>query len=185
MLIDSVRSRFCKELGCKILKDVRWGAGWGLFLGVFYAVIGGIIYLLQGSPEVGDFNLLTLTVLYLVAGASGGATAGLFRPTLKQRRAATLVGMLTMLPMAAGTIVLYKGPISTWGATEVLSVVVTAALLGGFGGYWIWKEFHDFDPRTYIGACEDPQPDGGKRGPSRAGKRADRKDKTRRKDSAP
>lgn len=133
-----------------VWKDLRWGTGWGLFIGVFYAIIGSAIYLFKDSPEVGYLNLPSLVALYLLAGVGGGAIVGLFRPLIKRRIGAILVGIVAMLPMGTGSIMLYKGPISGWGALEVISVIGGSILLGGVGGSKLWTDLHDFDPRAWM-----------------------------------
>lgn len=135
-----------------ISRDLRWGAGWGLFGGVVWGVFAAVVIILRdGIPESAPERVtpLTLLTLYPLGGIGAGLVVGLLRPFARERSGAMLVGMVAALPFAAGFMYLKSGSISGWGGAEWFAVIAGSMLLGAMGGYKLWDQ-HNFDPEAYV-----------------------------------
>ena len=128
------------------LANVVWGVRWGVFGAIVFMLIAiAVVYGLKGgfgnAPK--GITPLELFGLYPLGGICGGAIIGLFRPWLKTRKGAMLVGMVAALPFVIATNLLTRGPVAEWGALGLFATVGASALLGGMAGHILWNQLHD------------------------------------------
>lgn len=129
--------------------DLRWGARWGLFGGTVYLGFAAVVVALAGGLEGSRLEHVRLPVLlgaYPVLGVVAGLIVGLFRPALKTRRGAMLVGVVAGFPAGVGFLRLAKGPIPSWDGSVWFGAVAGAILLGCMGGYILWGQLHGYEP---------------------------------------
>lgn len=139
-------------------KDLRWGAGWGLFGGVIYMLFAAVVVVgIKGgmSDAPAGVTWLTLLGIYPVAGIAAGLITGLLRPWLKTRRKSMVVGMVAAFLPTMGFLRLAEGPIFDWGGAEWFGAIAGAILLGGMAAYIWWGQLHDFDPYGALGEEDD------------------------------
>lgn len=80
----------------RLRRDVPWGLGYGLFGATLLTAWVSFLALLNGSvhfPEL-DTTLGRVIAGYYLAGTVAGATVGVFRPALRARIGAFVVGWL-------------------------------------------------------------------------------------------
>jgi hypothetical protein len=143
-----------------VWKDIRWGAGWGLFGGFMYMGFAAVVvYGLKGGFETAPAGVTPLKLfgLYPFAGLTAGLVGGLLRPYTKSRRGAMAVGMVAAVPLTIGAVLLTEGPVSSWYAPEWFGVIGGAILLGGMGGYILWNQHHAFDPEAAFRRREEKE----------------------------
>jgi hypothetical protein len=128
------------------LANVAWGVGWGLFGATFFMLIAvAVVYGVKGGFENAPEGITPLKLfgLYPLGGMAAGAIVGLFRPHLKTRKGAMLVGMVAALPFAFAVNLLTRGPVAEWGALGLFATVGASALLGGMAGHILWNQLHE------------------------------------------
>lgn len=123
-------------------RDLKWGLGLGWRMAAIYGVAGLVVAMGAGAP---DNEVGWMLLGYGSAGLGGGFILGLFRPLARRSRLlAMLVGIVVAAPAAAivGVVLHAIGPGQYDVQPEVqdtvliVSVVLTAVLLGGFGGWF-------------------------------------------------
>lgn len=125
----------------RIRDDVRWGIGWGLEIAAVLsaiAVVGIIVRALvvggvRGVPLILSFTL----ALYLFAAIVSGTVVGLLRPLARHWIGSALIGFLAALPVCVGTYAALVG-LSQVSTPILILSAVTALLLGGGLGIWVW-----------------------------------------------
>lgn len=138
------------------LKDLGWGMGWGLFLGIVYLLMAGVVITLKGGvpdSKTEGVGLGAVLLMYPASGLVGGAMVGFLRPAIRSRFRATLVGMLALFPASAAFALIYAGVPANWRGHEWFAIVFTAAFIGGLGGYKFW-EWSKFDPLMHLRMVE-------------------------------
>ena len=88
-----------------VVRNVRWGIGWGLSLAVGFSILGfipALIRALTSSAALGGraVSFFVIIAIYVVSGVSAGAVVGLFRPILRNPFGAALAGVVAAVPVA-------------------------------------------------------------------------------------
>jgi hypothetical protein len=78
----------------KVLKNLRWGLGAGLFFACFFSAWVAVVYLFRGSApfEARSVTLLSTVARYFGGGLLAGAIVGLLRSLTRWRLGAMAVG---------------------------------------------------------------------------------------------
>lgn len=142
-------------------KDVRWGAGWGLFGGLVYLGFAAVVIVLKNAADASvseRINVPVLLSMYPILGVVAGCIMGLLRPLLKTRRGAMLVGIVAAFPTMVSFLWFVKGPFWAWGGVGWFSAFGSAILLGSMGGYILWGQLYHFDPEAFLRAHERHEP---------------------------
>src|SRR4051794_12003981 len=89
-----------------LLNDLGWGALWGLLFSGIYIVLLGALFLLQGPRMFRDYGTSfgEVALLYVIGGIGGGLIVGIFRPVLRWRWGAALIGALAAIPIGASVL---------------------------------------------------------------------------------
>lgn len=126
--------------------DLAWGIGWGLFGGVFFMCIAVVVVygLIGGFDDAPEGMTPWLSALYPSCGVLAGVVVGICRPYLRSRTGSMLAGSVAALPWSVALNGMANGPITSWGALEILGVVISAATWGAMAGYVLWRQLHDF-----------------------------------------
>jgi hypothetical protein len=119
-----------------LLRNLGWGASWGLAFATGIALLVGATALIGGSTVLGKYGLTAGSMLgmYFLAGLAGGLVVGLMRPLTASWLGAAVVGLCASIP-AAGIIgaFLYGYP-ADWQRHEIIGTALAAAAGGPLGG---------------------------------------------------
>ena len=129
-----------------IRQNVRWGWGWGVWMGTCYAVIGAVITLVRGPTAFRQFGLSPVfaIVLYLAEGLFAGLVVGLLRPLTRWAVGASLVGILAIAPFAFIAYAVLPG-----NSSRLLLPIVYSIMLGGGGGFAFWMSARPAEVREH------------------------------------
>jgi hypothetical protein len=118
-----------------VTDNVRWGAGLGLIFGAIYSVIALGIYATRGSRPfaTNGVSLLALIAAYFGGGLAAGVVIGLFRPLLRWRLGAMVVGFIGAIPVGAAFRTAENG-LARWTSDDVIVVAMFAGALGAPAG---------------------------------------------------
>jgi hypothetical protein len=124
-----------------VTKDVGWGLGWGLGFTLIYSLFVIGLYVLRGAEpfEEKGITLGATLAIYFVGGLAGGILLGLLRPLTRWRPGSALVGMVAVAPATLAFGLAAFGPMHAWDKDMVISLIITAVVLGGGGGYLYWE----------------------------------------------
>lgn len=136
----------------RVGRDLSWGAGWGLFAGMVFGIFAATAIALQDGlgTELEHVSVPVLLAMYPAIGVLGGLVVGFFRPAVKTRRGAMLVGILAAFPGEMALLSLFKGPVPAWDGFVWFGAVGGAIILGSMGGYIWWGQLHDADPGVHL-----------------------------------
>jgi MFS family permease len=126
----------------RVVRDVRWGIGWGLAFAVGFSLIALVSFAFGDPRQFAEMGLAPATTLgaYAFGGVVGGTLVGLLRPLTRWRAGAGLVGIVACLPLSLGFLVAMHGTPSQWTRTQVTAGLLTALLLGTACGTLWWEE---------------------------------------------
>jgi hypothetical protein len=146
----------------RTLENLWWGARWGGLLGSVFMVFAVVVLAakaLGGNPAGDQVNVALLLAAYPVTGVLAGLIVGLFRPALRHRRGAMLVGMVAALPVSVVFLRLFEGGFSGWGVPGWIAAIFGAAWIGGLGGYVWWGQMSGFalEPSARAAATVAPR----------------------------
>ena len=126
----------------RIVRDVRWGIGWGLAFAAAFSLIALASFALGDPRQFARMGVTPGTTVgaYAFGGAVGGTLVGLLRPLTRWRAGSGVVGVVACLPLSLGFLLAMRGPPSHWTTSNVGAGVVTALLLGTACGTLWWEE---------------------------------------------
>lgn len=126
-----------------MFENILWGARWGALFGIVFVVFVLALFLVLGgelqavtSEEIGEVLVVTFALSF-----SGGILAGILRPILKlgTTGAAVMGFIVAVILSAVVNIILYQ---SLWAKEDIISIFLTATLLGPTVGVVYYKMFH-------------------------------------------
>lgn len=126
----------------RLLGDLKWGVGWGVFTGVVLMTFAAGVLTLRGgigSSGARHITWSTLLALYPVGGALGGVVVGISRRRVQSRLSAMIVGPFVVLPFLTVVIWMVGGHPRSWGGPEIFAILGASAYLGALGGHHAWK----------------------------------------------
>ena len=112
--------------------NVIWGIRWGMVLAAVAAFFALLTYLTGGSSEFHTRNTTLLRVLggYVLAGVTGGALFGMFRPVVDHLWGAILAGIGVAFPIAFALTLMFGA--TDGGITgQDFGIMTFIALIGG------------------------------------------------------
>jgi hypothetical protein len=105
------------------------------------AILSGSTTLSVRGTRVGA---LTIIAVYLAGGGLGGAIVGVLLPLVRWRLGSVLVGIIAVLPLAAG--VTYSLAVASAPGMDWITMTIVAVVLGGILGpayremFWVGSE---------------------------------------------
>lgn len=126
----------------KLWINLRWGTGWGLFMGAGYCAIALVLYVLRGPGLFAKYGVTPTAAMltYLIGGISGGWIIGLLRPLAKWRLGAIFMGICVGIVVYGLATVSMFGPISHWDRDDWIMVTILGTFTGVIGGNWFWEK---------------------------------------------
>jgi hypothetical protein len=121
---------------------VRWGAGWGLYLGLGQCGLQLVAFAAGKRPTAALWALLPV---YLVGGVLTGGIVGVLRPWADSDLRAAVVGFVAMVPVTFALFLLIASPVD-FRAFSPWMELITAALLGGLGGPFLRSQVLFVEP---------------------------------------
>ena len=118
----------------ELLRDIKWGIGWGLWLASGFSVIVVVLAGFRGSTDYPELGLTTprIIALYYLLALIGGSVVGILRPFTKSKLGGFVVGSII------GTLV-YGGAGFAIKDVEwqfmVPAAVILGLAVGGTAGY--------------------------------------------------
>jgi len=109
----------------ELLRDIKWGIGWGLWLASGFSVMVVVLAGFRGSTDYPELGLTTprIIALYYLLALVGGSVVGIFRPFAKSKLGGFAVGSLV------GTLI-YAGAGFAIKDVEWQFMIPTALILG-------------------------------------------------------
>lgn len=93
----------------ELLRDIKWGVGWGLWLASGFSVIVVVLAGFRGSTDYPELGLSTpkIIALYYLLGLAGGSVVGILRPFTKSKLGGFVVGSIigTLVYGGAGFVI--------------------------------------------------------------------------------
>jgi hypothetical protein len=123
-----------------LVKNLKWGLGWGLTMAVGFTVIGAVAAIgasLDPTPR-NDPSLASFVAFYFLAGTVGGLLFGLLRPITRYKVGAMLVGTAVAavsVALLARMFVVTDG----WTLIDTISVALYSLVTGPVATLMLWK----------------------------------------------
>ena len=136
-MVSRLRGRIVDR---RLIDRVAWGAQCGLALGVAFAVLAMVGWLL-GAREVGNklgIGLATIVLVYTAVGVLGGVLVGNLQPWTRHRTIAALLGFLIGLVLMAAIQGVTHGS-GPWTSEDTIVLLIDGLLVGPAGGL-IYRE---------------------------------------------
>lgn len=123
-------------------EDVLWGIRVGLIIGCMYAALVVILYAIGGSARFDRINvpLSNLLVVYLLGGLTAGTVLGVFRPALRDRYSAFVVGVIAAIPVSIGITILVTQKARNWTVAEWSTVAFMSLFVAAVGIAVLWQD---------------------------------------------
>jgi hypothetical protein len=116
----------------------------GVALGLVYLVLGLVVLQLRGGFALLELrSVLKLTASFVGGGLWAGVIVGALRPLLVRKAAAIVVGIISLLPAAAGIHYLFNERSFPWALRDYFVVVAWASVFGTLGALALWREFRE------------------------------------------
>jgi hypothetical protein len=133
------------ENNVKTLSNLAWGLKWGLWFALFFSLVACLMAALTGGEilERQGLSLPATIAFYVGGGCLGGAVVGLLRPLTAWKLGASLVGIVTMVPISLILGSLLYGPLDQWDLNSRMGMAMFSVLLGGLGGHTLWERRKD------------------------------------------
>lgn len=126
----------------RLVTNLRWGAAWGLIMGVIYCVIGIVLRFAGGPNFLSRYGITfeQLLLLYLGASVAGGLAVGALRPLTRWRAGAIIVGVAVAFVVYGGIFITLRGPVRGWHSGEWIVTSIAALLTGSYLGNSMWED---------------------------------------------
>jgi hypothetical protein len=123
-----------------VLRNLRWGAGWGLSLASLFSLYVFALSIIRGSAPFDRHGISPAEVIqaYLVGGVVAGALIGLLRPLTRWGWGAALLGLIASIPIVGLIGLALHGPDPS--SSEILAQAITAVLLGPSVAFMLWRQ---------------------------------------------
>lgn len=124
MNLDGVLARLHNGLS-RLLRNLRWGALWGLCGAVVYCAYGVVLFLLAGERPFAAKGTTFGAVMaaYLTGGVGAGLILGVLRPLGRWWWGSAVMGLVCSVPIWAAMIFAVTGHFY-WKVVAVLSAVM-------------------------------------------------------------
>jgi hypothetical protein len=118
--------------GSRVLRLTKYGLLLAGILSIWVlslAILTGSMTLSVRGTRVGA---LTIIAVYLAGGGIGGAIVGALLPLVRWRLGSVLVGIIAVLPLAAG--ITYSLAVASAPGMDWITMIIGAVVLGGILG---------------------------------------------------
>jgi hypothetical protein len=116
-----------------LVRDVKWGIGWGLWIATGFSVIVIVLAGFRGSTDYPELGLSTpgIVAIYYAVALVGGSVLGLLRPFTRGKLGGFVVGSFIGFIAYGGAGLMIKGV----GLLMVPVALVLGVAVGGTFGY--------------------------------------------------
>jgi hypothetical protein len=138
-MLEFGRKRVRRDVAMNLLKNLKWGARWGLTMAVGFmaiAIVATIGASFDRTPR-NDPSLASFVGFYFVAGIVGGLLLGLFRPVIRYKAGAIFVGTAVAavsISLLARMFVVTDG----WTLVDTILVALYSLVTGPVATLLIW-----------------------------------------------
>lgn len=110
-----------------------------LFLAGGFSVIATILYAM--GARIDNVSLPTMIFVYFVGCLIAGVISGLLNPIARSPIGATLLGVISFLPISLAIGLLVTGALPWEEGEGWFATIMVASSLGGGAGFFGWREF--------------------------------------------
>ena len=117
----------------RIVANVRWGVGNGVFFAIFFSAIAFVTFLHHGARPFLEKHVTfgAVILVYFIGGVLGGAVLGLLRPLSRFFLGALVVGTIVGFVLFASIMIAVQGLPTTWDRSIWLALIFSLVLRHG------------------------------------------------------
>src|SRR5438045_2937313 len=127
----------------RLLRNLRWGIGWGVVMAVGFSLFALLQYLLRGEQVFARLGLTFVDLIksYLGAGVVCGTVIGFLRPITRWRWGGMLVGVLLTGIGYGAIFISFDGSPQRWPTHNWVVLGIVAIVFGIYTGNREWEEY--------------------------------------------
>lgn len=125
----------------RLARNLRWGIKWGVVMSGAFCLFTIAGFILNGLRPPSDSHI-TLGKAFAVdvtGPLASGIILGIFRPLLRWRAAAIVIGVLAGAFYFAELNFLFEGPVSGWNVGDWVMIGVLGTVMGGGFANEMWE----------------------------------------------
>ena len=121
-------------------ENVKWGLGWGVFMGCFYSAFAVLILFTRGPQAFSSkgASFAGMIAVYIIGGIVAGCFLGILRPITRYFVGALIAAILVSVPPFAGLLMATSGTPLQWSRNTWLTLILLTCIVAPIFGGATW-----------------------------------------------